>query len=354
MKRFIGAAAITAATSTVAFAGGIDRSGQFLRPLFETGGETGQYVEFSFGSVSPKAGSDIIATDPLRSYQQWGLAYKTDISDKLSFAVILDQPFGADVDYRPSLNGFALIDSNATSGILRYKFNDNFSAHAGLRFQTIGGSIATVVGGIPSVLNADSEIGVGAIVGVAYEKPEIAMRVALTYNSEIDQDLEGVETQFTPGPASSATNFTVTTPASWNLEFQTGIAQDTLLFGTVRYVEWEGFNLTTPGAGNYVNFRENTTTYSLGVGRRFNENWSGAVTLGYEEAGLRPTNTLLAPTTGVTSIGLGVTYTQGNTRVTGGVTYGVPGDQQGSLGPATVNFNDNKVIGAGIRVGFNF
>jgi|GEM_PF-1068543 len=41
MKRIALAALLTTATATSALAGGIDRSGQFLAPLFQDGGETG-------------------------------------------------------------------------------------------------------------------------------------------------------------------------------------------------------------------------------------------------------------------------------------------------------------------------
>jgi len=356
MKRIVSAAALLAASTSLATAGGIDRTGQFVRALFEKGGETGGYAEFSFGAVSLGASSAGLPVDPLKSYSQFGFAFKQDVNEKLSFGVILDQPIGASVDYRPfpfafGISGFAIVESIAVTALARYKFNENFSIHGGLRFQDLGGQIQTFVGGVsPANLTASSDFGVGFVVGAAYERPEIAMRVALTYSSEIDVDLTGTEIALATATASQ-TSFTATIPASLNLEFQTGIAKDTLLFGSIRYVEWEGFNLTTPGQGQYVNFRDDSITYSLGIGRRFNDNWAGAITLGFEEPGTRPGNTLLNPRTGQQSIGVGVTYTQGNTKITGGVTYAVLGDQNFASG---LNFNDNEAIGAGIRVGLNF
>ncbi|WP_298256010.1 outer membrane protein transport protein [uncultured Litoreibacter sp.] len=356
MKQIYGAAAILATTTTLASAGGIDRTGQFIRPLFEEGGETGAYTEFSFGTVSSGASAAGLPVDPLKSYSLFGFAFKQDVSEKLSFSVIVDQPIGASVDYRPfpfafGISGYAEVNSTAVTVLGRYKFNENFSVHGGLRFQDLGGEIQTFVGGVsPARLTAGSDFGVGFVFGAAYERPDIAMRVALTYSSEIDVDLEGTELALAT-LTSTPTSFTATIPASLNLEFQTGIAKDTLLFGSVRYVEWEGFNLTTAGQGQYVNFRDDTVTYSLGVGRRFNENWSGAVTLGFEEPATRPGNTLLNPRTGQTSIGLGVTYTKGNTKITGGVTYAKLGSQNFASG---LNFNDNEAVGAGVRIGLNF
>ncbi|CUH59522.1 outer membrane protein transport protein [Thalassobacter stenotrophicus] len=370
MKRIALAALLTTATATSALAGGIDRSGQFLGPLFQDGGETGSYFQFGIGSVEPSVGVSVpglTGSDPLDTYVPWSAAIKLDVTDKLSFAIIGDQPFGANVNYSglpfqsALLQGLnvepgANIKTQAWTGVLRYELNETLSVHGGLRAQKASGQVNTRVGTgvVPPFrqLNASSDFALGALVGVAYERPEIALRIALTYNSEIDQKLTGTEITDIVSPATTA--FTVTTPASLNLEFQTGVAADTLLFGSVRYVEWDGFNLTTPGAGQYVNFDKDTTTYSLGLGRRFNDTWSAAVTLGFEAKGDFAANSALAPTTGSQSIGLAATYTQGKTTVTTGVTYAKLGEREFDLGGTPVSFTDGEAIGVGVRLGINF
>ncbi|MDA9318287.1 hypothetical protein N9Q54_00410 [Octadecabacter sp.] len=45
-------------TTTIATAGGIDRSGQFMGVIFEEGGDTGSYAQFSYGVVSAKVSAD--------------------------------------------------------------------------------------------------------------------------------------------------------------------------------------------------------------------------------------------------------------------------------------------------------
>jgi long-chain fatty acid transport protein len=143
-------------------------------------------------------------------------------------------------------------------------------------------------------------------------------------------------------------------PQSVNIEFQTGIAKDTLLFGSIRWVDWSEFVIDPP---NYplpiplVSYPEDRITYNLGIGRRFNETWSGAVTLGYERSDGQITGNL-GPTDGFASIGLAATYTSGNVKVTGGVRYVDVGD-------ATTNvvggsFSGNSGVGLGIRVGYTF
>ena len=82
-------------------AGGIDRSGQSIGAIFEDG----KYVELSYGYVTPSVSGSIAGgalgfwqyVKCLWQTQVWHL--KTDIDDKVSLALIIDQPFGADVAY---------------------------------------------------------------------------------------------------------------------------------------------------------------------------------------------------------------------------------------------------------------
>lgn len=343
MNKFTTATAALLATTTMASAGGIDRSGQFLGPLFESGGDTGAYLQFSIGSVDPAA-NNATMTDPLGSYTPLAFAYKRDLNPNLSMALIIDQPFGAEVEYVDGIfaGGQASITSTAVTGVLRYKINENFSVHGGLRALTVDGSITSGTG----ILDASSDWDTGYLVGAAYERPDIALRVALTYNSEITSGFEGTELPTAP---TGGRTFDVVWPETINLEFQTGIAADTLLFGSIRYAKWDGFSLDTV-QGNYVNFTDDTTTYSLGVGRRLNEQLALSASIGYEAPGTRPSTTALAPTTGSTTVTLAATYTMDDMTVTGGVTYGVLGDQD--VGPIT--FEDNEVVGFGVRIGYNF
>ena len=361
MMKYMTAGAALLLTTTAATAGGIDRSGQFIGVLFEEGGETGSYAQLSFGTVSPDAnagdllGGAVTTSDPLQDYNSIGLAFKTEFNDQWSAAVIFDEPYGTDVEYTsgvfsgtPVGNGQAFISSTAITGILRYKIDGNFSVHGGLRAQEIGG----VVVAAPGILEAESDFDYGFLVGAAYERPEIALRVALTYNSEIDNDLSGSR-NFAP-----IDDFTVTSPESLNLEFQTGIAEDTLLFGTVRHVRWDGYSLVADGE-TFANFTNNTTTYTLGIGRRITDDFSVFATIGNEADGVTPSTTALAPTTGFTSVGIGASYTIDQFEISGGVTYVDLGDQlvnidQDNLPGEIFDFDDNSAVGVGLRVGYNF
>ncbi|MCP4826037.1 MAG: hypothetical protein GY892_18280 [Shimia sp.] len=140
-----------------------------------------------------------------------------------------------------------------------------------------------------------------------------------------------------------------------NLDFQTGIAADTLLFGSVRWVGWEGFNLTTTD-GEWVRFEDDTLTYALGLGRQVNNKLSLAVNLGHEKSLSAVTNTALTPSSGYTSLGIAATYQiTEKVSLSGGVSYYWLGNVFYDAGSGNgVTFADNHAIGAGLRLGMHF
>ena len=234
--------------------------------------------------------------------------------------------------------------------------NDNISVYGGLRSVESQATIA--LPGATGVYTASTDANRqnGFIAGAAYERPDIAMRVSLTYNSKITHDFTATENYAGGAP----TYFSTTVPESVNLEFQTGIAKDTLLMGSVRWVHWTQFDITPPayasfdpgtGAlGSLVDYANNTTTWSLGVGRRFNDQWSGALMFGYEkhQGGIVGN---LGPTDGFKSVSLAASYqATDQIKITGGVRYVDIGDATTAYG----DFSGNSGWGAGVRVGISF
>ncbi|KPU84072.1 hypothetical protein JI58_06080 [Marinosulfonomonas sp. PRT-SC04] len=350
LKITVAGIALTAGT---AFAGGIERSSQSVGVLFEEG----TYGEVTFSTVSPSVsgtfGGVIPSGDMAASYQNYSFSYKQDLGENLSFALIVDQPIGANVAY-PSAGAYpfagstATLNSHAVTGFLRYKFPSNVSIYGGLRAQSVTADL-NVVGqaplpGVASYsLHVGTDIAYGYAFGVAYEKPEIALRIALTHNSEITHSLSD----------NAGTSFDVIIPKSWNLEFQSGVAKDTLVFGSIRWVEWTAFNISPPdyALGTLADGKSNTISYTLGVGRKFSDKWSGAVILGYENDGGVPVGNL-GPTDGNKSIGLAATYKVNNVKITGGIRYIKIGDATTtSIGS---NFAGNSAIAMGLKIGVNF
>lgn len=360
------AAALFLATGT-AHAGALDRTGQSIDVLFETG----RYGELSFGSVSPNIQGTSTATfggtnsgDIGSSFQNFGGAYKADINDTLSFAFIIDQPFEAEVDY--ALPGYFASGSNAEfnsyalTGLLQYNTPTGFSVYGGLRLQSVDASAAVKFAGttLDYTATADIHYGLGYVIGAAYEMPEIALRVSLTYNSEISHSVDTVETQVGLPDLTTSTDFD--TPQSVNFAFQTGIAADTLLFGGVRWVDWSNFDLdpalyTQLTGGSLLSYEDDVYTYTLGIGRKLNDTWSIAATLGYEEtSGNFFTN--LGPADGQESIGLAAIYTKDKMKISSGIRYIRIGDtvtRAGAVAPAA-NFDGNDAIAFGVKIGYYF
>ena len=361
MKKILMTASALALGTTAASAGGIERSSQSVAILFEKG----NYVEMNVGGFRPDvqgsvAGGLVPSGDMAGNYGTYNFGYKRALSDKIDFALVLENAIGANVNYPLSATTYPLrgstaeIENAAVTAMLRYKLPENFSVIGGLRALRTNGVVNLPAVGPGYAMTSSTETDFGYLVGVAWEKPEIAARVALTYNSKITHDFIANENF-----ASAPTDFTTIVPESVNLEFQTGVAKDTLLFGSVRWVHWTQFDITpdayttATGGQSLVDYTSNTTTFNLGLGRKFSDQWSGAVTLGYEEPSGDRTGQL-GPTDGFKSIGLAASYqANDNMKITAGLRYVEVGDAVTNR-PINGVFADNSGWGAGVRVGISF
>ncbi len=371
MVKLVCAAVAAGLAGTTALAGGVERSAQSVSILFEKG----RYVEFSLGYAAPDVSGatsglpfgSFGSGDMAGNYSTYSLGYKQALSNNLDAAFILDEPIGADVDY-PASGNYVLrgttaeLDSTALTGLLRYKLpssnTSQFSVYGGVRLEEVSGTVAINFPGfglVPYRLTTDTARDPGYVIGLAWERPDIAARVAVTYNSAIDHTLSMAES--VNGALIQTSDVKVEVPQSVNIEFQTGVAKDTLLFGSVRWVDWTKFKISPPIYGgifttnpDLVSYKSDRVTYSLGLGRKFNDHWSGAVTLAYEPSNDDVTGNL-GPTDGFKSIGLGATYTQGNMKISGGVRYIEIGDATTTL---NARFRDNSGVAAGVKVSFSF
>lgn len=376
MRRVMMTASALALGATAATAGGIERSGQSVGILFEQG----NYVEFNIGRVRPEvSGTQQIPVPPLspagvgsgdmaKDYTTMSLGLKMKVNDRIDAALIIDEPVGADVSY--PVTGYlyggstADINSYATTALMRYKFDNNISVIGGLRAIRTNGTVHLFNG---YDMSSSSETDYGYVLGVAWEKPEIAARVALTYNSAVTHD-------FTANENGAETSFETEIPQSLTLEGQTGVAKDTLVFGSIRWVDWSAFQIAPPlymaNPGNVykdplVSYDNDSITYTLGVGRRFTENWSGAMFVSHE-TGKDGYAGNLGPTDGSTAVGLAATYTRDNLKITGGVRYVMIGDADTEIPAALVapcpdgdcgtfgKFTDNHAVAVGLRIGYSF
>ena len=378
IKNGLTAGAAVLLTTSMAGAVGLDRSNQDITAIFETG----NYAELSFGYVTPNlTGVDVLGNSIANvgnAFSQLGGSIKMDVNDQMSFAFIIDQPVGADVTYGGSplttmLGGTeAILNSTAFTALGRYKINENFSVHGGLRYQTLDADITLSglsyinpligPGSGLSGYNVDLQngSGTGYVIGAAYERPDIALRVALTYHSEIENEFDAVESL--RGTTVAVGTTTVSSPEAWNLDFQTGIAANTLVFGQIRHAVYSQTILTpdffgSATGGASITDIEDGTSYTIGVGRKFSDAFSGSISLGYEGEGSDDLVSPLSPTNGLMSIGVGGQYTMDNLVFSGGVRYTMLGDarpETGTPDTARAQFTDGDALSVGLSVGFRF
>lgn len=138
-------------------------------------------------------------------------ALKGDINDRLSYVLMFDQPYVANTSYSrgsfPAAFNYggtnADLDTYQISGGLAYDVNPNIKVYGGLRAQRLDAKAA-----IPVLLDysidAKDDWGWGGFVGAAYARPELGLRVALTYQSKISYDLDTRETATFPTPLGPA------------------------------------------------------------------------------------------------------------------------------------------------------
>ena len=90
-------------------------------------------------------------------------------------------------------------------------------------------------------------------------------------------------------------------------------------------------------------------TYRLGIGRRVNENWSGAFVLGYEEQTNNQVGNLEG-TDGYLSYTVAVTHEMEAWEVTGALSY----IDLGSATTSVASFSGNEAVAFGLKVGLRF
>jgi long-subunit fatty acid transport protein len=415
-------AATTALTAFPALATGLDRSQQSVLPVFDEPGTLG----FSVTYVNPSlTGSDDVGTgsyDAADDYVQLQLSYTGAITDRLSFTLIGDQPFGADIlyDEDPTTSGLggtkADLSAEALTALLRYEFTDRVSVFGGLRAQRAGGevalngrayaqalsliNVANAVGtdsatlgaalqgepnavaalGGPAVVQQlggqvqqlggeflagggynveiEDSWGAGVTLGAAYEIPDIALRLAVTYHSEITHEGDSTErfgfaAAGSGAPLEDEADFA--TPQSVNVEFQTGIVKDTLLLASVRWTDWSDFDVIPPVLGRDLATTDAEWRYNLGVARRFTPAFVGLASVTYEPSQDLENISPLSPSDGLIGFNLGGAYETGALTISGGINYSILGDADaGVAGQDVASFDDNDAWGVGVRVAYQF
>lgn len=256
------------------------------------------------------------------------------------------------------------------TAILGAKFGEN------KEFQVYGGPVAQRVqadvklrgtayqaaNGYTMNFNAGQDYG--WLAGIAYSKPEIALKAALTYRSEIDHTLPIFESY----PAASiekAGEIDITTPKSVNFDFQTGINPTTLATAKVRWVPWSDFAIVPPvytevSKAQYpeglslVSYDKDQWLVELGLAKRLTPALAVTGNIGWDSGAGNPV-TSLGPIEGYYSAGLGAKYNlTENWAISAGGKYLWFGDAKGQIPNkfAVSNFEDNDGFALGVKLSY--
>lgn len=247
--------------------------------------------------------------------------------------------------------------------------NKNFQIYGGPVAQRVKGEVHLrgpayqVMTGYDAKIATDTQLGWAA--GLAFYKPEIALKAALTYRSEIEHDSEIAETIPVTGYAGKK-DFKVTLPDSWNLDFQTGVNPTTLLTAKVRYVPWSDFDIrptqyteTTklryPQGLPIISYDKDQWSAEVGVGKRVSDRLAVSGAVGWDSGAGNPASSL-GPIKGYYSLGLGARYNvTPEWSLSLGGKYFKFGDAQAQLPTKDKvgNFDSNDGYALGVKLAYH-
>lgn len=367
-----------------AMAGGLERGGYNIDLLFDQGRFA---AESAVTYVNPqrklKNVVDIDTDFPEKTYGGGNLNYLSDsandtesywvprlgikggIGDSADCMIDYSQPWG--VHTKPGRDW-----AGANENIETKVKSDNYALTCSYRFDAGPGQLRLIGGAFYQELSGFKERqvldeltlgvlgsplnGVGRLdlegdgwgwrAGVAYEIPEYAFRASLVYNSEVNlSDITGTLDLSQVNGAVLDVNGAQKMPDVVELKVQSGIAPGWLAFGSVKWTDWSQLQkipfcvVGTPGPCTTANaatsldlgYRDGWTV-SGGVGHKFNEQWSGAVTVTWD----RGTSQGFGTQTDTWTFGAGASYTPNqNVEVRLAGALGVL--TSGSSGPVTLD-----------------
>nr|WP_313973861.1 hypothetical protein [uncultured Psychrobacter sp.] len=258
------------------------------------------------------------------------------------------------------------------TAILGMKFgeNKNFQVYGGPVAQQVQADVKlrglaySAATGYTAHISSDQDYG--WLAGIAYSKPEIALKAALTYRSEIDHTLPIYE-QYPVAGIKKGGDIDITTPKSVNFDFQTGINPTTLATAKVRWVPWGDFaivppvyndvskNLTKDDIGlPLVSYDKDQWQVELGLAKRLAPKFAVSGTVGWDSGAGNPV-TSLGPIEGYYSVGLGGKYDiTENWAISAGGKYLWFGDADGQIPTKQVvsKFEDNDGFALGVKLSY--
>ncbi|WHA42478.1 OmpP1/FadL family transporter [Agrobacterium larrymoorei] len=346
--------AVGIASVTPAFAGGLERGGYNIDLLFDNSRFAAESAAtfvapqrklknaVDTNTASPLLGgngnNNNLSSSASDSENFWAprIGFKAGFGEAVDCLADYSQPWGAHT--KPGANW-----AGANENIETKVKSDNYALTCSYKFDVGQGQLRFIGGGFYQELSGFKErqvlpanflglggTGVGRLdlkgdgwgwrTGVAYEIPEYALRASLVYNSEVKLDDITGTLNLTQVPLAGGAVSNVygsqNMPDSLEFKFQTGIAPGWLALGSVKWTDWSQFSkvpfcltsvsscsIATSATTLDLGYRDGWTI-SGGVGHKFNDQWSGAVTLTWD----RGTSQGFGTQTDTWTLGTGVSY----------------------------------------------
>ena len=340
--------------STAVVAGGFETTALSTSFMYESG----SYGEASLSSRTYDITGTVYAPtgSPVKNLSKPSFAFKSDIFDNIALGLSYYNQGAVQLDYSGAGSalaaGLPVVDLTIDALTLqaKYDYSENIGAIAGIKMTTVQNASANIF--LPtftaSTITGKSEMGY--IVGASYSIPEIAFRAELLYETETNFSLDTVSPA---GPGQT----TGSIPDYMTLNFQSGVADGTLVFGSMRRADWANHQLRVHPQPIDTSSFTNTTTINVGVGRKITDALSLIGTYGTEAKGDAAGTSLLSMTNGYQGITIAGRYALENATITAGYNYTMFGDKTvtpPTAGAPAGSFTGNKVTGFGVKVGFSF
>lgn len=398
--------------SNISHASALEQSGQSILPFLENG----NYAEANLFAVDASVSgivndrADLVRDhqsrdtgDIAESTQFYTAVIKLQLTDRLGFGVLYDQPFSADIKY-PARSNNSYFDNDIShegtsvkadtqnlSLLFGYSPYQHFQIYGGPVYQTVKANVALRGNAYTQAFNGynakfKQQGEVGWLLGGSYQLPDIALKAAITYRSKIKYQFQ-VEEDIFGEPLKLVENekTKLETPASLNIDFQTGISEKSLVYMNLRWVNWKEFETRPPqyGAlseilmneltnGEYIqgfkldSYQNDQYSATLGIAHQFTEKWSTSTDVSWDSGTGNPASTM-GPIKGSWSLGLGVQFNPAkNYFITGSLKYFWLSDTKTEDGTyylpiegikpyaEQANFKNNHAIAYGLKFGYWF
>ena len=329
---------LIAMSASMGNAGGMEATALSAGFMFEDGG----FGSVSIQSQSPSVkgtigGASITSASLIGSVTSTNIKVKMDVLDNMSVGINYYRQAGIKLDYPSNWTAGTAqqiatmpkvdLDVTALSLMVKYGFGENFSVLGGIKNGSASdATVSILASGVSAVAKGENVLSY--IAGAAYEMPEIALRAELIYETKADYALT---TNFAAIPTvhagDAAGKIHASTPNYLNLYVQSGIAEDTLAYASIRQADWKTNQVSiattfTGGAKIDLSDFADTTSYEIGLGRKFGNTWSSSIAYNWEGGSGPDSTSYFTLTDGRQGISVGAKYSlNANTAISFGGNY---------------------------------